>query len=251
MRALLFLVVAGCGRLGFSDGAATDAAPDPDARLDAPPDAPAFIAPGIVVRYAMDDDPASGAIGSAELPATCTVCPKSTPGVHGGAYLFDGTVRFELPSSTLVGNAPYTVALWFRLDADPVGGDGRSMVNKYYSDTLTSDVFSLVVRTGNAMTFETTGEVGVTSFLSAPTAVVVGAWHHVAATWDGTTKRLYLDGAQVASIAQAVLDSSAPIGVGADLDYAQNIHPWNGALDELQFYGRALTGDEIALVASP
>lgn len=247
MRALLLLVVAGCGRLGFGDAPA----PDPDARFDAPGDAPAFIAPGIVVRYAMDDDPASGVIGSAELPATCAVCPISTPGVHGGAYLFDGTIRFELPSSTLVGTAPYSVALWFRMDTDPEGGNGRSMVNKYYRDTLTSDVFSLVVRAGNALTFETTAEVGLTSFLSAPTAVVAGAWRHVAATWDGTTKRLYVDGALVGAIAETVLDSTAPLGVGADLDNAANIHPWNGALDELQFYGRALTDAEVALVASP
>lgn len=251
MRALLLLVVAGCGRLGFSDAAAIDAPLDPDARIDAPTDAPAFIAPGIVVRYAMDDDPAGGTIGSAQLPATCTTCPTATPGVHGGAYLFDGTVRFELPSATLVGTAPYTVALWFRMDADPEVGFGRSMVNKYYSATLTTDVMSLVIRTGNLPTFETTAEVGLTSFLTAPTGVVVGAWHHVAATWDGTTKRLYVDGAPVASVVEPVLDSSEPLGVGADLDSAQNIHPWNGALDELQFYGRALTDAEVALVASP
>jgi hypothetical protein len=245
VRALLLLVVTACGRFGFSDDGAIDAAPV----VDGTPDAPAFIAPGVVVRYAMDDDPATGVIGSAELPATCVTCPTATTGVHGGGYLFDGSVRFALPSTTLVGAGPYSVAVWFRLDVAPLPGYGRSMVNKVYSDTLTTDVFNLLV-TDQLPSYETTAVAGSTSYVTATAPVNLGDWHHIAGTWDGTTKRLYIDGTLVGSLATTLLDSTEPLAIGADQDMGTTAYPWIGALDDLQFYARALGDAEIAVVSA-
>lgn len=246
MRPLMLLVVAGCGRFGFGDAPEIDAAP----AIDAPADGPAFVAPGLVVRYAMDDDPSGGVVSSAELPATCATCPKPTTGIHGGAYLFDGAVAFALPSSTLVGAAPYTVALWFRLDEDPLPGYGRSMVNKAFSDAQTTDVFNMLVKGASVPAFETTADGLATSYVIAPAGVNVGEWHHAAAVWDGATKRLYLDGALVASGAATLVDSAVQLQVGADRDMGADAYPWIGALDELQFYARALGDSEISVVSA-
>ena len=75
------------------------------------------------------------------------------------------------------------------------------------------------------------------------------SWMHVAATYDGTTMRLYVNGR---------LDSSAPgpaaigtgpvdVGLGAQSDGTRLFY---GALDDVRIYNLALTGTEIAALSS-
>ena len=244
VRAWILLLVAGCGRFGFSDAPTVDAARMLDAAVDDAPDAATFSVEG-VTRYAMDDDPAGGVIASPQLPATCTTCPTATIGVHGGGYLFDGNAVFQLPSTGLVTAAPYSIAVWFRLDQPTSPGSGRSMVNKPFGDTAATNVANLLVMNDNLPSFETTTDGVANDYLSAVGGVNLGAWHHAAVTWDGTTKQLYLDGALARSTPATVADSNLPVQVGADRDYGVNIYPWIGALDDLQFYSRALTGAEM------
>jgi hypothetical protein len=40
---------------------------------------------------------------------------------------------------------------------------------------------------------------GFDNYLTASTGIAAGSWQHIAATYDGTTARLYLDGVQIAS----------------------------------------------------
>ena len=78
----------------------------------------------------------------------------------------------------------------------------------------------------------------------ATTRPALNAWTHVAATYDGTTIRLYVNGAQAATKAQtgALLTSTQPLRFGGD-------GPWGewfqGSLDEIRVYNRALNATEI------
>ena len=81
------------------------------------------------------------------------------------------------------------------------------------------------------------------------TTITTGTWHHVAATYDGTTWKLYLDGVldgelavgqppaaagnQYASIGAALTSTGAPDGF------------FDGALDETRIWNRALSQAEI------
>ncbi len=249
---MLLLVATGCGRLGFGDGTPPDAAGSVDAiavdgdRVDA---ADSFVLAGIVARYPMNDNPASGAIGSPQLPATCAPCPTSAPGKHDGGYQFDGGVSFELPSATLVGVAPYSVAVWFKLATYAGVGGGRSIVNKPLDTTSALNVFNLVVIDTGTASMETTG--GTTNdYTSSPIINALDTWHHLVATWDGTTKRLYEDGALQAATAAVIADSTEWIRIGADRDYGSSLYFFEGVLDELQFYGRVLSDAEIAGLAA-
>lgn len=80
-------------------------------------------------------------------------------------------------------------------------------------------------------------------------AITDNNWHHIAATWDGTTnsngKKLYLDGKLVAQKASAVNSIGIPaynfrIGLDGNGNY-----PLNGAIDEVKVYNKALTASEI------
>jgi hypothetical protein len=70
--------------------------------------------------------------------------------------------------------------------------------------------------------------------------VAANTWAHLAATYDGTTIRLYVNGVQVATGAQtaAISTSTSALAIGANF-YGEY---FNGLIDEVRIYNRALTG---------
>jgi hypothetical protein len=73
-------------------------------------------------------------------------------------------------------------------------------------------------------------------------------WVHLAATYDGDTIRLYVDGELEASAdgPSSVGTNNDPLGIGAGAD---GFRPLEGALDDARIYDRALSGAEIAALA--
>ena len=71
-----------------------------------------------------------------------------------------------------------------------------------------------------------------------------GTWMHVAATYDGATMRLYINGVEEASLATTVpiATNTLPVGIGAQSDGTRWFMGW---LDEARVYNRVLTLDEI------
>ncbi len=84
--------------------------------------------------------------------------------------------------------------------------------------------------------------------LDAPTADLSGAWHHVAATYDGSVRVLYLDGVEIgrdSRTGHAVPDASQfLIGATSQGDY------FGGQLDDVRVYPRALSATEISVLAA-
>jgi PKD repeat protein len=82
------------------------------------------------------------------------------------------------------------------------------------------------------------------SNLSAPSPLPINTWTHLAATYDGATLRLYVNGIQTASRAQTGTMSSSTdaLTIGGNVFSGQN---WNGLIDEVRIYNRALGATEI------
>lgn len=229
MRASVVLLAA-CGRVGF--GAQPDAADTS----------------GLVAYYPMDDDPSGGAIASPQRPATCTTCPTPTTGVRGGGYHFDGTQGFGI-GALLDGD--YTVSVWSRFElATTSDDDGLPLVARATSTTSEFDAFNLLSFEGK-LTFESTVDNSDTAYLQASSDLALNAWHHAAASWDGTTKRLYADGALVAQADATIFATSQPVTVGEDVDNGVPRFFLVGAMDELRIYDRALSDAEIQLLSAP
>jgi hypothetical protein len=236
-RAALLGVVA-CGRVHFD--ALTDALTDAD------PLAP-------LLRYPMDDDPSTGLIHAtrADYDLTCTACPTAIVGHIAGGYMFDGTLSLELPamSSGLVGtNVLYTFTAW----AQPQVGVGTKIgiVSKPMSPTSAADAVKLFVDgpTPPDFAFETF-ETGVGfEFLYGPK--VTTGWHHVAISWDRTTKRIYVDGVLGASAGSVPDDSAQPLVLAGDIDNGVLSAFYTGGLDDVRFYDRVLDDNEIAMLAA-
>jgi hypothetical protein len=73
----------------------------------------------------------------------------------------------------------------------------------------------------------------------------IGVWTHVASTYDGTTQRLYVNGALVASRAQtgSMTTSTSPLRIGGNNAWAGEF--FGGLIDEVRVYNRALSVTEI------
>ncbi len=76
-------------------------------------------------------------------------------------------------------------------------------------------------------------------------ALPIGEWKHVVMTHDGITDRIYMDGAQVneKAYAGALNQTGYPLGIGYDPIDKTNY--FDGSLDEVQIYNRALTAQEV------
>jgi tetratricopeptide (TPR) repeat protein len=79
------------------------------------------------------------------------------------------------------------------------------------------------------------------------TKVDDGQWHHVAAVYDGASLQLYLDGvldnAEVATGTIAANEQPVFIGSNGAPEFPKE---WNGLIDEVRIYSRALSAVEIA-----
>ena len=77
-------------------------------------------------------------------------------------------------------------------------------------------------------------------------------WHHVAITYDGKAEHLYVDGVETDSKPRAgkISVTNKHLGIGAikKTDTSNPYDFFNGIIDEIRIYNRALTADEIQLV---
>ncbi len=85
--------------------------------------------------------------------------------------------------------------------------------------------------------------------LTAGSHLPSNTWTHLAATYNGARQRLYVNGVQVGSRAQTgTLDVSAnPLRIGGNTVWAKQY--FQGLIDEVRIYNRALTQAEIAAVS--
>ena len=85
---------------------------------------------------------------------------------------------------------------------------------------------------------------GTVAYVGGDTGSAVGAWTHVAVTFDGDTLRMFVDGLEVSHdrVSGIIQDSTAPLWIGGNSPYGEY---FEGVIDELRVYNRALDPSEI------
>jgi hypothetical protein len=101
---------------------------------------------------------------------------------------------------------------------------------------------------------------GATATLISDPVLEAGVWAHVAATWDGTMMRIYKDGAEVASQDKGgtvvAVDPTVSAAIGSQPSDAYASDPshvvkfFDGLIDEVRVYDRALSDTEVAALAA-
>ena len=177
--------------------------------------------------------------------------PEWVEGVRGGALRFDGVDDFVfVPYDAAFDlEAGLTLALWAFLEADPDAGEGN-------------DWRLLVGRNGFSpygLLIEQSGRLNGTVYIGEERQMIlsedplpVGEWVHVAFTYDAGEgrARLYLQGALIAEAEAAAgpfkLREGRPLTISLPArEGSPDVHAWPGKLDEIYFFGRPLTPEEV------
>ena len=142
-------------------------------------------------------------------------------GIHGGSVYFDGSGDYlSVPddASLDLGTGDFTLEAWVRMDST---SGNRIIFERYTSGNNGS--FQLYYRgTGNSIAFWTVAD-GVIAQDPSSSTIKVGFWHHIVATRESGTLKLYVDGSQVASASCTTnFDSTLSLTVGAQVSTGTN-----------------------------
>lgn len=242
--ALAALALAACGRVGFALPAGDATTPLTDTPTI---DAPAMLA-GPALWLKMDTDPGTGIIdsgGAHSISCLDGSCPKLRTGQHAAGFRFTSEDLVVVFAADLDPSHGFTAAMWVQLATLPVG-DPTCPFHLPFNDANAWDTFTLCIDAAGTTQFDGETPSGTADLETGP-KIGVGAWHHLALSWDGTTKRGYLDGAEVAS--KAIV-----LGVGTQnptVGGSRGGFHLNGTLDDVMYYTRALAAAEVAQLATP
>lgn len=162
-------------------------------------------------------------------------------GAKGGkGLLFNATNgKVEIPDSPALN---FTTAMTVSACVRPQSLTSGYIVDKWYS----LDSYQLGMYYGNFL-FSVAfpgGTWGVTKNVQAPASLNV--WQHVAGVYDGSNLLLYVNGSLVASTpASGTLQQSTRPVVLGNHSTANSSNGYNGYLDHVYLYGRALSAAEI------
>lgn len=225
--------------------------------------APTLVAPesGLVLHYSMEtlsqgtipDDSPSGLTGTV-VAESGTVRLVSGLAGYGRALELTGTEHqyVDVPASTVLDVDRYTLAAWVRYT-----GTQNDQTLGRWEVLEKAGAYWMNVRTNGLV--RVGGFYGGCAnpnwhYFDSTRALPLNRWKHVATTYDGSRLRIYIDGRAAGAMRMSgrTCVSSEPLAVGAKNNPTKGLLEafWDGRLDEVRVYARALTATEVAQLAT-
>ncbi|MBI1923521.1 PKD domain-containing protein [Candidatus Poribacteria bacterium] len=205
---------------------------------------------GLIAHWAFDEGGGATAGDSSGNGREGTVNGASwTTGILGGALSFDGVNDYvKIGSNVGLTAFPYTFSAWINYQGQGSGKHGWILSlgdittdNVYFATAIEStDKYMIVARNTKHQT-------------GLGTSVAPG-WHHVTGVFESdTSKKLYVDGVLVGNLTVPVAFNSAvnTVYVGARVVKVAPDLYFNGLIDDVRVYNRALNETEIQTLSNP
>jgi chitodextrinase len=201
------------------------------------------VADELVANYTFDKDAGDNSEFHNDAFGMGYIQGKDRFGLSNKAAVFEGTSAFlAAANSPQLMSVTTTLSYWVNVKELPASGEVYLLSNGGWQErwkvSLPSHgkpVFTTHAG-GNCCTDLDSGD---------GNELVPGQWAHVAMVHDGTSDIIYMNGVKVnETAAPGDLDPTVyPLGIG--FDPVDNQGFFNGSLDEVQLYNRALTDQEI------
>ena len=201
---------------------------------------------GLVAAYSFNEGTGTSvadASGNGHV-GTITAATWSTQGRFGNALTFNGTNAWVTVAPTALLNLTtgMTLEAWVLPTAH--SANWNNVVVKERANGETYNLYSNI-NTGVPAAYVVRAAAPGTPLDARGTAPLpLNVWSHLAATYDGATLRLFVNGAQVGSraVTGALLTSTGVLRIGGNSMWGEF---FQGTLDEIRVYNRALTTAEI------
>lgn len=172
-------------------------------------------------------------------------CPVSgLTGRYGKAARFGGNQAVNLTTTgaaiDLEDNAPFTLSGWVNHDG------GGTILSKWWDDSSAKNIFRLEVNTSGNLLL-----IGSLASVSSSISIPSNTWTHYAVVFDGSVVNFYFDGLTAGSFAwnngTTYPDTmvNVPLMIGAYTGSSGITSGFNGYLDEVAVFDRALSQQEI------
>ncbi len=187
------------------------------------------------------------------------VCPPLVPGVIGSAGAFGGGANnvVAVLFNPEFDSSAFTLAMWirpYRLEGAPMAIIEMplvSMTSWNSWELRLDDVNAMANDIPHRLFFAVANEMSQSVIEQPKLPFRVNDWVHLAGVSDGMSLTLYLDGAEVMSQGNFGMQvDGQDVFIGAGLSGPMSISDWfDGELDDLRYYRRALSPAEIASLA--
>ena len=167
------------------------------------------------------------------------------------AYSFDGNLSFiGVPLINLSNNNSITISAWVK----PISFSGN-FTNHHIlrqDDGITGIDWLLSFQdNGNLLSFGLgiQGQPYDELDIQIQSISYLNSWHHIVATYDGNTKKVYSDGILIGfqnKTGQITYTSPGTFAIGSACAFDFCVEKFNGQLDDIGIWNRALTQQEIS-----
>jgi formylglycine-generating enzyme len=163
-------------------------------------------------------------------------------GNSNSCYGFDGIDDYiAVPNSESLNSSQMSICAWVFIDV--IGSENRVIVNKY-SDSP-HEGWSFYLYNGRLEMECRFGEWDFYGFDPNAPVISTGVWHSVVATYDGSYIRTYVDGVLSSQTAKSGAITTSPITMTIGRNSAYSCYFFNGKIDDVRLYNRALSTTEI------
>jgi Leucine-rich repeat (LRR) protein len=181
-------------------------------------------------------------------------------GMAGSAFSFDGANSYvQVPDSPTLKPTNITIEAWVRFASLDSPGNTADPGQQYIIFKQNSrsgsfegyDLGKARVTGGDAFVFRTTSAAGALTEVRSQTLLTTGVWYHVAGVRGPSLLQLYVNGQLEAqtSVSSPLDYGTLPLYFGTSGQSYWD-RKFNGTLDEISIYSRALASNEIAAIYS-